>query len=347
MSPRAHAADHVFPSPIPDVGEQAWLCCVVMASLFDLRNALAATLVGLMSIALVACSRPSAEPQSTGPTTPPSAADALPTLRDVDWSSIRVPDICGPSRSRLVRLSNFRARSHDLVANVVMDRDSLTFGPDPIDPRHSEVVAVTLYCELGTSSPETVVFFAPGEEEPIAIGTALDGTPAYVQRMNWTSPGRLELVAKGISPDAPSCCPDLLINQVWTYAGGHILLNRTNVSPLPGHRSKSVPSDDPSSLEQENCHDLRMANAEEVAGTGFPGHSLRLKSNPVYDSNVEWIQDFLNVSLADCVPEDGFFGPKTRAGVVRFQESYGLPATGVVDRATFEQLRAGAVLYFE
>ena len=38
------------------------------------------------------------------------------------------------------------------------------------------------------------------------------------------------------------------------------------------------------------------------------------------------------------VPQDGFFGADTTAGVQRFQEAAGLPVTGVVDRITWRTL---------
>ena len=38
------------------------------------------------------------------------------------------------------------------------------------------------------------------------------------------------------------------------------------------------------------------------------------------------------------VPQDGFFGTATTAGVLQFQQETGLPPTGVVDRITWETL---------
>ncbi|MBE6806898.1 MAG: hypothetical protein E7527_02625 [Ruminococcaceae bacterium] len=40
------------------------------------------------------------------------------------------------------------------------------------------------------------------------------------------------------------------------------------------------------------------------------------------------------------VPQDGFYGTATTAGVLQFQQSTGLPATGTVDRVTWEALFA-------
>jgi putative peptidoglycan binding protein len=68
------------------------------------------------------------------------------------------------------------------------------------------------------------------------------------------------------------------------------------------------------------------------AATGYP--RLRLKSRGDF---VVWAQQHL-YAAGPVVPLDGIFGPATRNAVSLFQQSAGLPATGVLDNATWAEL---------
>jgi peptidoglycan hydrolase-like protein with peptidoglycan-binding domain len=51
---------------------------------------------------------------------------------------------------------------------------------------------------------------------------------------------------------------------------------------------------------------------------------------------VRFVQRFIGVS--QCGPADGFFGPKTEAGVRFYQKLRGIAVTGVCDAAVFRQM---------
>jgi hypothetical protein len=65
-------------------------------------------------------------------------------------------------------------------------------------------------------------------------------------------------------------------------------------------------------------------------GTSFV--TLRLKDQ---GDLVVWAQEHL-VSAGQTLAIDGAFGPQTQAAVLRFQVAHGLPATGVIDAATWQ-----------
>jgi hypothetical protein len=68
------------------------------------------------------------------------------------------------------------------------------------------------------------------------------------------------------------------------------------------------------------------------AATSYP--RLRLKSRGDF---VVWAQQHL-YAAGPLVPLDGIFGSATRNAVILFQQSAGVPATGVLDNATWAQL---------
>lgn len=55
-------------------------------------------------------------------------------------------------------------------------------------------------------------------------------------------------------------------------------------------------------------------------------------------TEVEDLQQRLNLALGTDLGVDGIFGPQTRAAVIEFQRQNGLPLTGVADKATVAKL---------
>lgn len=88
--------------------------------------------------------------------------------------------------------------------------------------------------------------------------------------------------------------------------------------------------------------DIYLMQAQKVSGVplSYPGTPLQNGSTGQY---VRTIQEQLN-AISDNYPAigkirvDGVFGPQTLAAVEKFQEIFGLPATGIVDFATWYQI---------
>ncbi|MDR2168212.1 MAG: peptidoglycan-binding protein [Clostridiales bacterium] len=85
---------------------------------------------------------------------------------------------------------------------------------------------------------------------------------------------------------------------------------------------------------------LRQTNIFEGPLESWPGSPLSLNSTGIY---VRTMQRYLNRVLGRHTniiinPVDGIFGASTRNSVVVFQQIYNLPATGVIDRATWYQI---------
>lgn len=89
-------------------------------------------------------------------------------------------------------------------------------------------------------------------------------------------------------------------------------------------------------------YDIYLAQAEKVNGVpiSWPGSSLQTGST---GKNVKIVQNQLNTISKNFpaipkVSEDGIYGPKTRDSVMTFQRIFDLPATGIVDYATWYKL---------
>ncbi len=89
-------------------------------------------------------------------------------------------------------------------------------------------------------------------------------------------------------------------------------------------------------------NDVFINTAAEVSGvpTSWPGANLSTGSS---GENVRIIQQQLNriAQVYTAIPTlvvDGQYGPRTTAAVRAFQNIFGLPATGVVDRATWYKI---------
>lgn len=88
--------------------------------------------------------------------------------------------------------------------------------------------------------------------------------------------------------------------------------------------------------------DMYINSANEVAGvpSSWPGSNLTIGSR---GNSVSQMQEQLNTianvySLIPKVAVDGLFGPQTATAVRAFQEIFGLPATGIVDFATWYKI---------
>ena len=72
----------------------------------------------------------------------------------------------------------------------------------------------------------------------------------------------------------------------------------------------------------------------------FPGHSLSIANRGTYLQEVRELQSMINGAGdgSSCIPEDGDFGPVTKAAVVKFQTANDLTVDGIVGEQTWNQL---------
>lgn len=88
---------------------------------------------------------------------------------------------------------------------------------------------------------------------------------------------------------------------------------------------------------------MYINTAEEIAGipSSWPGENLDIGSS---GQKVRQMQEQLN-TIAGAYPAlatldvDGIFGEKTQEAVKKFQEVFGLPATGIVDYPTWYKIQ--------
>lgn len=90
-------------------------------------------------------------------------------------------------------------------------------------------------------------------------------------------------------------------------------------------------------------NDMYINTAEQVSGvpSSWPGYDLDIGAS---GSEVRQIQEQIN-EIAGAYPAipriaaDGIFGERTKAAVQKFQEVFGLPATGIVDYPTWYKIQ--------
>ena len=87
---------------------------------------------------------------------------------------------------------------------------------------------------------------------------------------------------------------------------------------------------------------MYINTAEQIAGvpSSWPGYNLTLGSS---GEKVQQVQDQLSTiaGVYTAIPRitaDGIFGPATAEAVREFQTIFGLPATGVIDFATWYRI---------
>ena len=88
--------------------------------------------------------------------------------------------------------------------------------------------------------------------------------------------------------------------------------------------------------------DIYINTAEAISGipSSWPGYNLEQGSS---GQKVRQLQEQLNV-IANAYPAipkinvDGVYGPSTAATVRKFQQVFGLPATGITDYATWYEV---------
>jgi peptidoglycan hydrolase-like protein with peptidoglycan-binding domain len=62
--------------------------------------------------------------------------------------------------------------------------------------------------------------------------------------------------------------------------------------------------------------------------------------NVASDPYIAWVQTSLNQILGAGLKIDGQIGPQTRAWIIKFQQAWSLPATGVIDPETDYSIRS-------
>jgi peptidoglycan hydrolase-like protein with peptidoglycan-binding domain len=89
-------------------------------------------------------------------------------------------------------------------------------------------------------------------------------------------------------------------------------------------------------------NNIYINTAVQVSGvpSSWPGYNLGIGAS---GNNVRMIQEQLNVistgyPMIPTIAVDGIYGPQTANAVSIFQQIFGLPATGVVDIATWYKI---------
>jgi hypothetical protein len=152
--------------------------------------------------ALTACTQGQT---SVVPTAPPASAAAGPVFGGVDWSK----------HVRSCAVDSGGSGLRTLIDDVIQS--------DVTSDGQAEWLVVD-ECESSTSRwPQQIEVFTPGPGAPTRLGTLLADDPAYPRDLTVTveDTGRVRVTGRGLSADAPLCCPDLEIRRVfaWTSDG--------------------------------------------------------------------------------------------------------------------------------
>jgi hypothetical protein len=91
-------------------------------------------------------------------------------------------------------------------------------------------------CEASTSRwPQLIEVFSGGSEEraPVRVALLLADDPVHPRDLAVTveAAGRVMVTGRGLSPDAPLCCPDLRIERVFTWTGTGFALTESVDTP--------------------------------------------------------------------------------------------------------------------
>ncbi len=116
-----------------------------------------------------------------------------------------------------------------------------------------------------------------------------------------------------------------IMDQFVTATGG-------NASQYTQYSGQSAPP--PSSTDEPVYY---LNGATVTKNLPFPGN-LSISMENTYSPAVQQVQNQLNQDGFNVGYADGYFGPKTQAGVMKFQAAQNLPQTGVVDQATWNTL---------
>lgn len=165
-------------------------------------------------------------------------------------------------------------------------------------------------------------------------------------------------VVHAIDVDTDGIDPKLLVRRAIKHpTTQYVIFNRTIWSRTRGFQARRYTGTDPhtghvhisgrhgSQFERDQTRwGLAKAAAAaprpaaaKKAEPGRPGsRTLRLTQPRMNGGDVRFVQRFIGVS--QCGPADGFFGPKTEAGVRFYQKLRGIAVTGVCDAAVFRQM---------
>jgi hypothetical protein len=92
-------------------------------------------------------------------------------------------------------------------------------------------------CDSSTSPwPQEIEVFdgASDPAKPTRVAILLQGDPEYPRDLQVTvePAGRIVAVGKGLSSDAPLCCPDIEVRRVFTWSDGSFRLTESSSAPV-------------------------------------------------------------------------------------------------------------------
>jgi peptidoglycan hydrolase-like protein with peptidoglycan-binding domain len=167
-------------------------------------------------------------------------------------------------------------------------------------------------------------------------------------------------VVHAIDVDTDGIDPKLLVRRAINHpTTQYVIFNRTIWSRTHGFRARRYTGGDPhtghvhvsgrhgSQFEGDRTGwglaaaappaAARPPAAAKSADPHRPGsRTLRLTQPRMSGADVRFIQRF--IGPRQCGPADGFFGPRTEAGVRFYQRLRGIAVTGVCDAAVFRQM---------
>jgi peptidoglycan hydrolase-like protein with peptidoglycan-binding domain len=161
-------------------------------------------------------------------------------------------------------------------------------------------------------------------------------------------------VVHAIDVDTDGIDPKLLVRRAIKHpTTQYVIFNRTIWSRTHGFQARRYTGADPHTghVHVSGRHGgqfegdrtgwglavVAPAAAAKKADPLRPGsRTLRLAQPRMNGGDVRFIQRF--IGARQCGPADGFFGPRTEAGVRFYQKLRGIAVTGICDAAVFRQM---------